>query len=93
MAIEYKSSGGSKEKGKEEGQVIQIQSKGQERLFPKKYARALTVIMVFVAVIVNSANAPPVKVILVAQVGNLSDFLNKLKGHHFGISQSSVQSF
>ena len=73
MAIEYKRTGESKEKGKEEGQVIQIQSEGQERLFPKKYAHALIFIMVSVAVIVISANAPPVKVILVAQVGNLSD--------------------
>ncbi|XP_066912869.1 divalent metal cation transporter MntH-like [Clytia hemisphaerica] len=71
-AMEYKSTGEKEQdQGTKEGeQVIQIQSEGQERLFPKKYARALMVIMVSVAVIVNAANAPPVKVILVAQVFN-----------------------
>ena len=38
------------------------------RPFPKKYSRALMVIMVAVAVIVISADAPTVKVILIAQV-------------------------
>lgn len=45
-----------------------IKSDSTDRLFPKNYATALCIVMVSVAVIVNSANAPPVKVILVAQV-------------------------
>lgn len=45
-----------------------IQNNSTDRLFPKNCATALCIVMISVAVIVNSANAPPVKVILVAQV-------------------------
>ena len=57
--------------GKKDGngdELKTIASESTDRLFPRSYARAVCIIMVSVAVIVNSANAPPVKVILVAQV-------------------------
>ena len=56
------------ESEKENNNLERIQGDSSDRLFPKKYATALCIVMVSVAVIVNSANAPPVRVILVAQV-------------------------
>jgi len=59
--------------GSEEKVTVTQQCGTTERPFPKKYGNVLMVVMVSIAVIVNSANAPPVKVILVAQVLNLND--------------------
>lgn len=68
---QYKETTSNKDDTKDDKECqLKISQGGEstERLFPKKYARLLCIIMVSVAVIVNSANAPPVKVILVAQV-------------------------
>lgn len=57
---------GSADEEKVEIQRSEIKSQG--RPFPKKYSRILYSVMVLVAVIVISADAPTVKVILIAQV-------------------------
>jgi len=57
--------------GQDKEQVVITKSNGSVyagRPFPKKYSYAMMVIMVSVAVVTISANAPTVKVILVAQV-------------------------